>query len=36
MITKLFKTFLQKQYLSNLSLKTLVSYEQAFNTYLRF
>lgn len=36
MIAKLFKTFLQeKQYLSNLSPKTLVSYEQAFNTYQR-
>jgi site-specific recombinase XerD len=36
MITKLFKTFLQeKQYLSNLSPKTLTSYEQSFNTYQR-
>lgn len=35
-VTKLFKTFLQeKQYLSNLSPKTLVSYEQSYNTYQR-
>jgi site-specific recombinase XerD len=36
MITKLFQTFLQeKRYLSNLSPKTLISYEQSYNTYQR-